>query len=258
LLQYSRPAGRNEQLRRSGTSPHRHDLPQNDDRCEPDQVVSHAPLDPGPLTVDSALLVFVRAPELGRVKTRLAAELGAPLALAVHRYLGCRVADAVRGLQHHRVIVHYTGNNGAASVRAWLGNDLCLRPQVKGNLGERMAAAIGAALADGASRVVIIGTDCPSLDSAAIETAFRALSDADVVLGPATDGGYYLIGMSHLYPSLFENVPWSSSETLRVTLERARELGLSLAILEERRDVDTADDWRDWLARRSQAADESR
>jgi rSAM/selenodomain-associated transferase 1 len=200
------------------------------------------------MSVVSTLLVFVRAPELGRVKTRLAAELGAPLALAIHRYLGCRLADEVRRLQHHRVIVHYTGNHGAASVGEWLGNDLRLRPQVDGNLGDRMRAAIGAALADGASRVVIVGTDCPSLDSAGIETAFRALGSADVVLGPATDGGYYLIGMSRLYPSLFENIPWSSPETLRVTVERARELGLSVAMLEERRDVDTADDWRDWLA----------
>jgi rSAM/selenodomain-associated transferase 1 len=212
-------------------------------------MVSHAHVNPDLLTVDSALLVFVRAPELGRVKTRLAAELGAPLALAIHRYLGCRTARAVRRLQHHRVIVHYTGNDGAASVGAWLGNDLPMRPQVDGNLGERMTAAIRVALAEGASRVVIVGTDCPSLDSAAIEAAFRALDSADVVLGPATDGGYYLIGMSGPHPSLFENVPWSSPETLRVTLERARELGLSVAMLDERRDVDTADDWRDWLAR---------
>jgi rSAM/selenodomain-associated transferase 1 len=211
-------------------------------------MVSHAHVNPAPPTVASALLIFVRAPELGRVKTRLAAELGAPLALAIHRYLGCRLADEVRRLQHHRVIVHYTGNDGASSVAAWLGNDLPLRPQVDGNLGERMAVAIGATLAEGASRVVIVGTDCPSLDSAAIEAAFRALGRADVVLGPATDGGYYLIGMSRLYPSLFENIPWSSPETLRVTVERARELELSVAMLEERRDVDTADDWRDWLA----------
>jgi rSAM/selenodomain-associated transferase 1 len=203
------------------------------------------------MSVDSALLVFVRAPELGRVKTRLAAELGAPLALAVHRYLGSRIADEVRRLQHHRVIVYYTGSDGAASVGAWLGDEFPLRPQVDGNLGERMSAAIGATLADGVSRVVIVGTDCPSLDSAAIETAFRALDSADVVLGPAADGGYYLIGMCRLYPSLFENVPWSSPETLRVTLEGARELGLSVAMLEERRDVDTADDWRDWLARQA-------
>src|SRR5687768_10565865 len=101
------------------------------------------------MSVDSALLVFVRAPELGRVKTRLAAELGTPLALAIHRYLGCRVADEARRLQHHRVIVHYTGND-ATSVGAWLGNDLPLQPQVDGNLGERMATAIDAALADGA------------------------------------------------------------------------------------------------------------
>ena len=215
----------------------------------PPSMVSHARLNPDPLTVNTALLVFARAPELGRVKTRLAAELGAPLALAIHRYLGCRLADEVRRLRHHRVIVHYTGNDGAASVEAWLGNDLPLRPQVDGNLGERMRAAIGAAFADGVTRVVVVGTDCPSLDSAGIETAFRALDSADVVLGPATDGGYYLIGMSRLYPSLFENVPWSSPETLRVTVERARELELSVAMLEERRDVDTADDWRDWLAR---------
>ena len=201
-----------------------------------------------------AIVVFARVPVAGRVKTRLAAELGGAAALAAYREITERVLAAVAQPDSRRLTVRYTPDDGRVAMRAWLGSSLTLQPQGPGDLGRRMTAAIGAELRDGASRVVVIGTDCPSVDQAVIAEAFERLAAADVVLGPALDGGYYLIGMSHLHSALFEGVPWSSPHTLRVTLKRARDLDLSVALLDRRRDIDTADDWRAWAAERDQRA----
>jgi hypothetical protein len=140
-------------------------------------------------------------------------------------------------------------------MRDWLGTEVALRPQISGDLGARMAGAIADAISAGADRVVVIGTDCPQVTAAVVQEAFDRLEAADVVLGPAADGGYYLIGMAQPHSLLFENVPWSSPDTLRTTLQSARAAGLSVALLEKRRDIDTADDWRAWLASEAHASD---
>lgn len=124
-------------------------------------------------------------------------------------------------------------------------------PQGSGDLGERMARAIRAELAHGAARVVVIGTDCPELGAADIESAFAALDEADVVFGPATDGGYYLVGVRDNHPSLFGRMIWSASDTLAVSLERAAAAGLDVHLLAPRSDIDTAEDLRAWQARRA-------
>lgn len=198
-------------------------------------------------------IIFARVPEAGQVKTRLAAGIGDTGALAAYRSLASLVIGAVRESSSYSVAVAYTPESGEAAMRAWLGASLRLIPQAAGDLGARMAAAIEDAFRDGARRVVVIGTDCPDVSAVVVEDAFERLATADVVLGPAGDGGYYLVGMSRLHAPLFENVPWSSPHTLRTTLDRARMLELSVALLDERRDIDTADDWRDWLVRSSQA-----
>ena len=136
-------------------------------------------------------------------------------------------------------------------MREWLGAGGRALPQCDGDLGCRMAAASGEAFADGAERVVIIGSDCPDLATETLARAFALLDDADVVLGPATDGGYYLVGLAAPRDELFDGIPWSTPDTLRVTLEVARARGLRVALLEEKRDIDTADDWRHWQAMRA-------
>ena len=195
-----------------------------------------------------ALIIFARAPELGQVKTRLAAELGADAALSIYRRLAEKVISAVQRTESYSVTVAYTPQSAEQAMREWLGTSVAFRPQSPGDLGERMASAIAEAISGGAERVVVTGTDCLDVTATVVEEAFERLADADVVLGPATDGGYYLIGMSRLHTTLFHDIPWSSPATLHVTLERARTGGLSVALLDERRDIDTADDWRAWLA----------
>ena len=205
-----------------------------------------------------AVIVFARAPELGSVKTRLAAELGAERALSIYSGLAERVIAAVRRTDSYDVTVAYTPPRAEALMRRWLEPSVRLRPQSEGDLGERMASAVADALGAGAGRVVVIGTDSPEVTAEVVEEAFARLDTADVVLGPASDGGYYLIGMSRLHRALFERIPWSSADTLRSTVERAREHGLTVALLRELRDIDTAGDWRAWLTSRSHATEPRR
>ncbi len=187
------------------------------------------------------------------MKTRLVRELGEAGALAAYRELGTLVIGAVTGLSECETVIAFTPPDREDLVRAWLGAGRQYEPQSEGDLGARMLGAIAARFAAGAAKVLLIGTDCPGLGSALLETAFVRLDRADAVLGPAADGGYYLVGMTRPIPELFRGIPWSTDATLAVTLERAATAGVAVAMLEEQRDVDTPDDWRAWQASRRAA-----
>jgi rSAM/selenodomain-associated transferase 1 len=115
--------------------------------------------------------------------------------------------------------------------------------------GERLDRAFTEAFGTGARRVVVIGSDCPEIASDDIEKAWAALREFDLVLGPATDGGYWLLGLRAPQPQLFRGIPWSSATVLNETLARARPTGLSVHLLRELSDIDTVEDWRTFLAR---------
>lgn len=198
-----------------------------------------------------ALVVFARAPELGRVKTRLAAAIGADAALACYRTLGARVVGAVAPSTAWRTVVAFTPAGARDATARWLGPAADYAPQADGDLGARMAAAIEREGAAGASRVAVVGTDCPDVDARVVAEAFARLDTADVVLGPALDGGYYLVAVHAPLGrarALFEDVPWSAPDTLAVTLRRAEAVGLRVALLAPRRDVDTVEDLAAWEA----------
>jgi uncharacterized protein len=190
-----------------------------------------------------AVLVFVREPVVGRVKTRLAAEIGEEAALRAYVWLAERaVGEAQRLGAGIQVRVHFTPAHAGGAVRRWLGEGPVYLPQSAGDLGTRMRSAFDAAFAAGARRVVIIGSDLPDMSSALLRRAFTLLERHAVVLGPATDGGYYLLGMCEPRPELFDEVPWSTDRVLDCTLHRLRGSGISLALLEPLRDVDHASD----------------
>jgi len=194
---------------------------------------------------ERTLGVFAKAPVTGRVKTRLGAEIGAGKAAALYRRLGREVVAASVG-RGYRTVVWFAPPTAGGAVRHWLDGlgVSAFRAQSGRALGTRLAHAFARSFADGDGAVVIIGTDCPGLDRHVIAQAFATLRAHDVVLGPAWDGGYYLIGLRSPEPALFRGIPWSTPGVAHTTRARARDLGLSCRLLAPLRDVDTARDAR--------------
>lgn len=191
------------------------------------------------------LLIFARAPVLGRVKTRLAADIGAEAALAVYCELLHITAEAVMAAQVPATVwLAEAPAVPAAELPEWPGLPWQLQPAA--DLGQRMQTAFAKAFANGATAVAIIGTDCPGLRAAHLTQAFELLQSHDVVLGPATDGGYYLLAMRQLYAPLFADKAWSTATVLAATLADAERLHLRVALLPTLADIDTGADLRAW------------
>lgn len=190
--------------------------------------------------MNNALIVFTRLPQPGKAKTRLMPALGAEGAADLQRRMTLQTVGrswaACVALPDTRLIIAHEGGT-AHEMRGWLG-PLCFQKQAQGDLGARLIHAMRMAHAQGAQKMVIIGTDCPSLTEEHLLAAFAVLDESDVVLGPAHDGGYYLIGMREPQPSLFEAIPWSTSEVFAITQQRASEAGLGLSTLPPLADVD--------------------
>jgi len=194
-----------------------------------------------------ALGVFAKYPEPGRVKTRLIPALGAEGAAALHDSMVRHTLDRVRELLHRHDIETQIWTAGAEpeAFAHRFGTPIPCRPQHDGDLGQRMLAAFRHMLR-GANAAVVIGTDCPDVSSGLLRTAFDALTHHDLVLGPARDGGYYLIGLRRPAPDLFEDMAWSTASVLSQTLERAATLGLSVRLLPTLSDVDEPSDLSVW------------
>ncbi len=189
----------------------------------------------------ATLLVFAKAPRPGTVKTRLARTIGDERATALYRRMGRLIVANVRSAPA-RMVVCYDPPDGEVEIRNWLGPALhqCW-PQGTGDLGNRMSRMVARALSD-ADRVVVIGTDTPAVGADTVTRAIAALDTADVVIGPARDGGYYLLGLQEPHPDLFAGIRWSTGSVLAETTKRTERLGLSVTWLEMEGDIDTADD----------------
>jgi len=190
------------------------------------------------------VLLFVRAPIPGQVKTRLARTLGAQRATELYRSLGRGIADRLRsGPWAFRIYGTPATPEALESLEAWLEPETgSLFPQGEGDLGERLAHALSQALEAGGPACVV-ASDVPELGAGEVEAAFRALAGgADLVFGPSPDGGYYLLALARWVPELFREIPWSTPETLEASLDRAAQLGLQVTLLSPLRDVDEAED----------------
>jgi rSAM/selenodomain-associated transferase 1 len=186
---------------------------------------------------DARVVVMARYPEPGRVKTRLAAVVGAARASALHEAF---VRDLAARLAAAPYAVCWSYDPPSAPFAALVPGARC-RPQGGGDLGARMDAAIAGELGDGASAVIVLGADTPHLPLERLDEAAAALAaGADVVLGPAEDGGYYLIGVRGRRPELFAGVPWGGRTVLATTRARAAALGLRTSLLAPLFDVDEA------------------
>ena len=185
------------------------------------------------------MLIFTRYPIAGIVKTRLIPSLGAYGAQKLHRKMTEDTLNKLKGST--KIEVCFDGGDEGL-MREWLGEGITYTAQGPGDLGERLISGFSRAFFQGEDRVVAVGTDCPGLAVSHVEEAFLLLNKYDLVLGPATDGGYYLIGMRKQHKSLFEGIPWGSDEVLRKTLEIACLFGLKTALLEILADVDRPED----------------
>ena len=184
------------------------------------------------------VLVFQKNAILGKVKTRLASGMGELRALEIYRHL---IQLTYSALEDVPVPVWtYFSDYIPESTHPSVEKSLLQEGQ---DLGERMANAFARSFESGMEKVVLIGTDCPTLQSNHLNEAFEALNYSDLVVGPATDGGYYLIGMNCRADYLFEGISWSTSQVLSETLNVASQHGLTTTLLHELDDIDTQEDW---------------
>ena len=189
------------------------------------------------------VLLFVRAPELGKVKTRLEIEMDGPTVLRLYQ---CFVQDIIETLDTgvYHLTVYFTPSHREAAVRTWLGGMLPTRAQVGKTLGDRMRNAFSDAFARGVEQAVLLGSDLPDIDMRIIDTSFEFLRKTDGVVGPAEDGGYYLIGLRKdmFNGDLFSGIDWGTASVFRQTMDQFRAAGLNAYILPTRQDIDTHDD----------------
>ncbi|MFV1882993.1 MAG: TIGR04282 family arsenosugar biosynthesis glycosyltransferase [Balneola sp.] len=185
--------------------------------------------------------VFIKNPEKGKVKTRLAATLGDEEAVRVYKLLLSYTRGVVLKMEVQKE-VWYSGFIDYEDE--WDGNVFSKKLQRGQDLGERMKEAFKKSFEEGSSKyVVLIGSDCAELTQEILEEAFRKLKTNELVLGPAEDGGYYLIGMSKFLPDIFDEIEWSTRQVFSKTISKAEQAGLNFALLPELSDVDTVEDW---------------
>ena len=184
-----------------------------------------------------ALLIFQKNPELGKVKTRLGATLGDEKALEIyHQLIDITLKEASK--TSFETFVFYSSflpeENSFGRIKR--------KVQKGDDLGEKMKNAFQEVLALGYQKAIIIGTDCPEIHAGILNQAAMELENNELVIGPAEDGGYYLLGMKSLQRELFEEVAWSTESVLKQTLEKAESIGLKVSLLESLNDIDTEED----------------
>ena len=190
------------------------------------------------------LIIFTRYPVPGKTKTRLIPVLGEEGATKLHRKLTERTISTAQKLFFYHplsIVVNFAGVNKYL-MKNWLGYTFIYQPQPDGDLGERMTIAFQKSFQCGYEKVIIIGTDCPTLKHNILREAFEALNQNELVLGPAEDGGYYLIGLRHFIPQLFQNITWGTSSVLEQTNAIALSRDLSIAYLPILADIDRPED----------------
>lgn len=186
------------------------------------------------------MIIFVRNPELGKVKTRLAATVGDEKALEIYQSLLTYTQTLTAAVNAEKFVFYF---NEIAETDIWSAQGFTKKLQSGGDLGDKMKAAFDMLFQQKNNKVVIIGSDCFELTNAIIDAAFAALNKYDVVIGPATDGGYYLLGMQNYFPFIFDHKKWSTGNVFKETIEDVEKHKISYAILDCLTDVDIEEDW---------------
>lgn len=187
----------------------------------------------------TALVIFVRNPVLGQVKTRLAKDIGDERARAIYLQLLQHTLEITRGLSF-RKFIYYADE--VSDCDLWSVPGYTKRKQNGNDLGERMLNSFKELFDQGFTRIVIIGSDCLQLKTNTLEQAVSLLESNVAVIGPASDGGYYLLGLTKLYPELFLNKPWSTDQVFTKTIDDFNNQGITYALLKELSDIDDISD----------------
>jgi len=187
-------------------------------------------------------LIFVKQPEPGRVKTRLGKSIGFERAARIYAQLASGVWREIRGYDLCEHWVLFEPAAALEAIRAWLPDADRYILQGDGDLGRRLESGFAEALDGGHRAVLAIGSDVPGLRASDLEQAFATLRDHDAVIGPADDGGYWLIGLSRSFPEIFRGISWSTSTVAAETIERLERHGKTYARLRTLRDIDEAAD----------------
>jgi len=188
--------------------------------------------------MEKNLIIFIKNPVLGTVKTRLAKSIGDPLALEVYKDLMCKCREETMAVDASRYLFY----SNRITNDEWPKNSFIKFLQDGGDLGNRINSAFYAVQEGKENKTLIIGSDCFDLTTELIEEAFEKLNNVDLVIGPANDGGYYLLGTKKYHPFLFENISWSTPSVFFETINKAKKNNLSFSSLIELVDIDTLED----------------
>lgn len=196
---------------------------------------------------NNTLIIFAKFPEPGKVKTRLARDLGDNKAAEIYSGIARDIISRVSKSPAYETVIYYDPPDKKNEIALWL-KDLTkidsehLIPQEGSSLGKRISGAFERVFSSGGDKAVIIGTDCTDVTASMIENTFSDLRNFDAVLGPAQDGGYYLLGLKQFVPELFQAIDWSTELVLGQTLSHLDMLGYNYKSLETLRDIDNLND----------------
>ena len=194
------------------------------------------------ISKDNNLILFLKYPEKGRVKTRLDKDIGNEKALLIYKKLVSKILNQIDS-NNYNISIYYFPENKKNEVKKWINlPNIKYLPQSGDDLGARMLNAFKDSISLKYTKTVIIGTDCLEINDNIISKSFYLLDDSNLVLGPATDGGYYLIGLKAVVETIFQDIHWSTEKVLKQTINKAKEIKLSYKFLDFLSDIDTLED----------------
>ena len=194
---------------------------------------------------ENSLIIFVKYPEKGKVKTRLAKTVGETEAAEIYSIVAKYIIDKFSNSDFYNTSVYYSPPEKEKEVTDWLLNaSVKFFPQRGNNLGEKISNAFENCFKKGAKNIVIVGTDCIEITSQDINQTFNTLggNNSQIVIGPANDGGYYLLGLNTFKKELFESIDWSTEKVLPQTIEKIKKNKLNYNLIHELSDIDEIED----------------
>ena len=200
------------------------------------------------MTKRKAVIVLVKYPQKGKVKTRLALTTNNNFAVGIYKVIARHIFNEVDKLNNEiDVFIFYTPIESVNKITKWVDKDFFFRVQSGNSLGERMSNAFNEVFEKDYCQVMIIGSDVPDISSKIILESFINLNGSDIVISPSDDGGYSLLGMKKPYNFLFKDIEWSTNNVLKQTVKKINEKGLKLTTICSLNDIDTYDELLEWM-----------